>query len=70
MLQYVPRYPTKVTTLGFQEVLNSNEIEVTQRTIQRDLRISMKLFSTEIRSEYATVEEMAMKSNMTFTLWG
>ncbi len=38
MLRYVPRYPSKTTTRNLKEVLEENGFEVTQRTIQRDLK--------------------------------
>ena len=38
MLQHVPRYPAKTTTRNLKEYLEENGFEVTQRTIQRDLK--------------------------------
>ncbi len=38
MLRYVPRYPAKTTTSSLTKVLKTNGFEVTQRTIQRDLK--------------------------------
>lgn len=38
MLRYVPRFPAKTTTRSLKEVLAKQGFEVTQRTIQRDLK--------------------------------
>jgi predicted DNA-binding transcriptional regulator YafY len=38
MLRYIPRFPTKTTTKDLKEILEKNGFEVTQRTIQRDLK--------------------------------
>ena len=38
MLRQVPRYPAKTTTRSLKEVLEEKGFEVTQRTIQRDLK--------------------------------
>ncbi len=38
MLRYVPRFPAKTTTRSLKKVLAEKGFEVTQRTIQRDLR--------------------------------
>lgn len=38
MLQHVPKYPTQTSTRTLKDVLSKNGFEVTQRTIQRDLK--------------------------------
>lgn len=38
MLRHVPRYPAKTTTRSLKEILGKKGFEVTQRTIQRDLK--------------------------------
>jgi predicted DNA-binding transcriptional regulator YafY len=38
MLQHVPRYPAKTTTRTLKDILAGKGFEVTQRTIQRDLK--------------------------------
>jgi len=38
MLRYVPRFPGKTTTRGLKDVLAKKGFDVTQRTIQRDLK--------------------------------
>ena len=38
MLRYVPRYPAKTTTRSLKKALAKKGFEVTQRTIQRDLK--------------------------------
>ena len=38
MLRHIPRFPTKTTTRHLKEILGKNGFEITQRTIQRDLK--------------------------------
>ena len=38
MLQHIPRFPTKTSTSRIKEVLANNGFEITQRSIQRDLK--------------------------------
>jgi len=38
MLRHVPRFPTKTTTRNLKDVLENKGFEITQRTIQRDLK--------------------------------
>ena len=38
MLRHIPRYPSKTTTRTLKEILEEKGFEITQRTIQRDLK--------------------------------
>ena len=43
MLQHVPKYPRKITTRILNDILTKKGFEVTQRTIQRDLKALEKV---------------------------
>ncbi|MEA2109541.1 MAG: WYL domain-containing protein [Pseudomonadota bacterium] len=38
MLQHIPRFPAKISTSTLKQILANNGFEITQRTIQRDLK--------------------------------